>query len=68
MKKIKWAKIFYLNFEELNPEIRFNGKGTIMPGTDKLLLPFEAVNLNAVDIKIKKIYEKIFFNFFRLML
>jgi uncharacterized protein YfaS (alpha-2-macroglobulin family) len=48
---------FDLAFEQLNPSVRFTGNGTILPGSDGLVLPFEAVNLKAVDIKIIKIFE-----------
>jgi alpha-2-macroglobulin len=44
-------------FEQLKPEIRFVGKGSILPATDGLILPFEAVNLKAVDITIQKVFE-----------
>lgn len=44
-------------FEQLNPAVRFTGKGTILPSTDGLVLPFEAVNLKSVDVQIVKIYE-----------
>jgi alpha-2-macroglobulin len=57
-KNLKGELSFNLAFEEMKPEIRFTGKGNIIPGEGKLLLPFEAVNLSAVDVKIKKIYEK----------
>ncbi|MFZ4561764.1 MAG: alpha-2-macroglobulin family protein [Bacteroidales bacterium] len=39
------------------PNVRFTGDGVIMPTTNGMLLPFEAVNLKAVDIKIVRIYE-----------
>src|SRR5260221_1276190 len=44
-------------FEQLKPEVRFVGKGTILPSTDGLILPFEAVTLRAVDVSIKKVFE-----------
>lgn len=44
-------------FEQLKPEIRIAGKGVILPSTDGLVLPFEAVNLRSVDVEIKKVYE-----------
>ena len=31
--------------------------GTILPNSKELILPFKAVNLNAVDIKVIQIYE-----------
>ena len=45
-----------LLFEELKPNVRTVGNGTILPSTDGLLFPFEAVNLNAVDVRVVKIY------------
>jgi hypothetical protein len=40
-----------LSFQEVKPNVRTVGKGTILPSTDGLLFPFEAVNLNAVDVR-----------------
>ena len=48
---------FALTFESLNPTVRFIGKGVILPNSDQLNLPFQAVNVKAVDVKIIKIYE-----------
>jgi len=45
-------------FEEMKPEIRLiTGNSTILPSTDGLVFPFEAVSLAGVDLKIIKIYE-----------
>ncbi|MEI6124228.1 MAG: MG2 domain-containing protein [Bacteroidota bacterium] len=44
-------------FEDVKPNIRLVGEGSILPSTNGLIFPFEAVNLNAVDVKILKIYE-----------
>ncbi|MGW8121252.1 alpha-2-macroglobulin family protein [Roseivirga echinicomitans] len=46
-----------VNFEQLKPQLKLNAKGTILPSTDGLILPFEAVNLNAVDVTVIKIFE-----------
>ena len=46
-----------LEFEELKPAVRLTGKGTILPSTDGLLLPFQAVNLKAVDVRVIRIHE-----------
>ena len=46
-----------LNFEELKPNVRLIGNGVIIPNSEGLLFPFEAVNLKAVDVRIIKIYE-----------
>ncbi len=49
---------FELAFEAIKPAVRMLGKGTILPSGKKgLILPFEAVNLKAVDVTIIKIYE-----------
>jgi alpha-2-macroglobulin len=44
-------------FEQVAPAVRFTGKGSILPSTDGLVLPFESVNLRAVDVTIIKIFE-----------
>ncbi len=46
-----------VNFENKMPSVKIQGKGNILPNSGRLVLPFEAVNLNAVDISIIKIYE-----------
>jgi uncharacterized protein YfaS (alpha-2-macroglobulin family) len=49
---------FDLAFEQLTPAVRFTSVGNIIPASDELVLPFEAVNLKAVDIKVVKIFER----------
>ena len=39
------------------PSVKIQGKGNILPTSGKIVLPFDAINLNAVDISIIKIYE-----------
>ena len=46
-----------ISFEELKPAIRLLGNGVILPHSDGLIFPFEAVNLKAVEVKIIRIYE-----------
>jgi len=46
-----------INFENKMPSVKIHGKGNILPNSGRLVLPFEAINLNAVDISIIKIYE-----------
>ncbi len=47
-----------LNFEPSKPKVRLVGKGVILPNSDNgLVLPFEAINLEAVDVEIFKIYN-----------
>ena len=44
-------------FENRLPSVVIQGKGNILPTAGALVLPFEAVNLSAVDVSIIKIYE-----------
>jgi uncharacterized protein YfaS (alpha-2-macroglobulin family) len=47
-----------ITFENLKPQVRLVGKGVILPhSADGLVMPFEAVNLKAVDIRIIRVYE-----------
>jgi len=48
---------FEVAFEQLLPAVRFTGKGTILPSSDGLVMPFEAVNLKSVDVQIIKVFE-----------
>ncbi len=51
------ASTFDIAFEQSLPAVRFTGKGNILPSSEGLVMPFEAVNLKAVDVKIIRIYE-----------
>jgi uncharacterized protein YfaS (alpha-2-macroglobulin family) len=55
--KMKEASSTDVVFEQLKPEVRFTGNGTILPSSDGLILPFEAVNLKSVDVTVKKVFE-----------
>ncbi|MFZ5939096.1 MAG: alpha-2-macroglobulin family protein [Bacteroidota bacterium] len=46
-----------LRFEEIKPAVQLLGNGVIIPTTDKVQLPFKAVNLKAVEVKVVRIYE-----------
>lgn len=55
LEKSFTANVFY---ENRLPSVKIFGRGTILPNSSgKLVLPFEAVNLKAVDVSIIKIYE-----------
>ncbi|MBI3518239.1 MAG: hypothetical protein HY062_02630 [Bacteroidetes bacterium] len=56
-KHLKETETRSIFFEDLKPAVRLVGKGVIMPNSSGLIFPFEAVNLNAVDIRITRIYE-----------
>ncbi len=56
-KKISKGYTGNVFFENRLPAVTIPGKGVILPDSGKLMMPFEAVNLNAVDVSIIKIYE-----------
>ena len=51
------AQDFVLDFEDIKPAVKLVGKGVIIPNSDGLIFPFEAVNLRAVELRIIKIFE-----------
>ena len=55
-KKINKTYSANVFFENRLPAVTIPGKGVILPDSGKLMMPFEAVNLNAVDVSIIKIY------------
>jgi alpha-2-macroglobulin len=56
-QKISKAFTASVFFENRLPKVTIPGKGVILPDSGKLAMPFEAVNLSAVDVSIIKIYE-----------
>ncbi len=55
--KYQVSQTLTLKFQDLKPAIRLIGDGVIIPESEGLLFPFEAVNLKAVDVRIIKIFE-----------
>ncbi len=57
-KDFNKTRQFPITFEEVKPNVRFVNDGVILPSSEKgLILPFEAVNLKAIDVRITKIYN-----------
>ncbi len=56
-KKLEKSFAGNVFFENRLPSVKMQGKGVILPDAGKLVLPFEAVNLSAVDVSIVKVYE-----------
>jgi uncharacterized protein YfaS (alpha-2-macroglobulin family) len=46
-----------LHFDEPGPLVRIKGSGCILPNSNGLIFPFEAVSLKAVDVRVIKIFE-----------
>ncbi len=56
-EKMKTGYTKELIFDAIKPAVRLLDSGTILPSSNNLKINFEAVNLNAVDVKISKIYK-----------
>ncbi|MCK5701647.1 MAG: hypothetical protein KAI29_10860, partial [Cyclobacteriaceae bacterium] len=63
--KLKEPEMFLLQFSSPNPEIRLIGKGVIVPQSNALKMPFEAVGLNAVDVRVIQIFKENIIQFFQ---
>ncbi len=47
-----------LKFNDLKPQLDMSSKGNILPKGTELLLPFEAINLKSITVKVVQVYEK----------
>lgn len=55
--KLKTTQMLMVTFADVQPSVNILGKGVIIPSSSKLMLPFEAVGLRAVDVTVTRIYE-----------
>lgn len=51
-----YVETFFMPTEK--PDVRFIGKGEILPPGNKVVIPFSAVALKAVDVQIVKVFEQ----------
>jgi uncharacterized protein YfaS (alpha-2-macroglobulin family) len=56
-KKLETKGEFTFVFSSEKPAVEMIGKGTVMPYSDGLYMPFRSVSLKAVRVRIIKIYE-----------
>lgn len=54
-----------LKFLNYKPSVKFIGKGNILPVSDKLSIPFEATNVNSVQVTAFQIFESNMPQFFQ---
>lgn len=59
----KENKTIVLDFQSEKPQIEVLAKGNIMPQSKQIILPFKAISLNAVDIKVVRVSENNIFQF-----
>ena len=46
-----------VTFADAQPQVRLVGRGVILPNSNGLIFPFEAISLTAVDVEVFKIYN-----------
>ncbi len=63
--KISKVYTHKIAFEEQKPSIRLVDRGMIVPSTNGLKFPFEAINIKAVEVIILKIHEQNINQFFQ---
>ena len=63
--RFKKTETFRLQFESTKPAVKFVGKGNIVPQSGNLEMPFEAVNLNAVEIRVIEIFKDNILQYFQ---
>jgi Large extracellular alpha-helical protein len=56
-ESLEGSEEFTLPLEALKPKVELLSTGTIMPNSGNIVLPFRAVGLHAVDLKIIRIFE-----------
>ncbi len=56
-KKLSETTTWEINIPGSKPAVRFVGKGNIIPQSDEVILPFEAIGLKAIDIEVFKIFD-----------
>ncbi len=63
--KLNKTETFRVQFSSQQPAVRLIGKGVIVPQDGALEMPFEAVALNAVEIRVIQIFKDNVFSFFQ---
>ena len=55
-RRLQKGETRQVTFESIRPQVRFVGKGVILPKKDRLTVPIEAVNLKSVQVAALQIY------------
>ncbi|QIA07769.1 alpha-2-macroglobulin family protein [Draconibacterium halophilum] len=63
--RLKSGANFLLQFTNAEPRLRLLGKGVIVPQSESMIFPFEAISLNAVDVRIIQIFKDNVAQFFQ---
>ncbi len=54
---MKKAGLWEVDIQDAKPQVRLAGNGVILPNTEGLAFPFEAINLHSVVVEVFKIYH-----------
>jgi len=57
-KKLVHSKELTVFFQDKKPEVRFVGKGVILPASKSLTIPIKTINLKGLNVEILQIFEK----------
>lgn len=49
--------VYEYNLSQEKPRIKFLSSGSILPYSDNVIMPFEAINLDKIDVEIFKLYS-----------
>lgn len=52
------TQTYTISLPSTNPAVKFIGEGVITPANGKVLVPFSAVALKAVDVQIIKVFQQ----------
>ena len=63
--KLKKTEKFRLQITSVKPAVRFIGNGNIVPQSGNLEMPFEAVNISALEIRVIEIFRDNVLTFFQ---
>lgn len=55
--RMKDGSEWFVQFEDAKPQVRLVGQGVILPESDGMIFPFEAVGLTAVEVEVFKIFN-----------
>ena len=47
-----------LRLKRVMPAVRIAGRGVILPASGRMLIPFEATGLGAVDVRVERVFEE----------
>ncbi|HEX5626257.1 MAG TPA: MG2 domain-containing protein, partial [Saprospiraceae bacterium] len=53
--RAEYQHVFQL--KQIKPQVRITDKGSILPYSDKVILPFEAINLHTVEVEVFKTFS-----------